>query len=193
MTKSQSLIPFETVERRIYAIRGHKVMLDFQLADLYGVSVKALNQAVKRNQDRFPEDFMFRLQIKEIDDLDRSQIVTGSQKHRDPRYAPYAFTQEGVAMLSGVLRSPRAVQVNIAIMRAFVKMREVMISHKDLACRLDDMELKYDAQFRTVFDALRRLMEPPQAPKKRQIGYIVHEEKENSRFRLQAPRSRRRA
>lgn len=176
MSKGDQLIPLETIERRIFLIRDHKVMLDFHLADLYGVTTKALNQAVSRNKNRFPEDFMFRLSPEEVEGLNRSQIVTGSQKHRDPRYPPRAFTQEGVAMLSSVLRSEEAVQVNIAIMRAFVKMREVMVSHKELARRIDDMELKYDSQFKAIFDALRRLMELPNPKNKRPIGYIISED-----------------
>lgn len=165
------MIPKEIVEQRIFMIRDRKVMLDFHLADLYGVQTKVLNQAVSRNSGRFPEDFVFRLSKAELNDLDRSQLVTGSQRHRDPKFPPRAFTQEGVAMLSSVLRSKRAVQANIAIMRTFVRMREAMISHQDLSRRLNQMEAKYDAQFRSVFDALRALMQP-EIPKKRPIGYI---------------------
>ncbi|MFQ5739783.1 MAG: ORF6N domain-containing protein [Acidobacteriota bacterium] len=158
------VIPVETIERRIFLIRGQKVMLDWDLAALYGVPTRALNQAVSRNRDRFPEDFMFRLTRKEVDILNQSQIVTGSQKHRDPRYPPYTFTQEGVAMLSSVLRSDRAVQVNILIMRAFVRLREILATHKDLARKLQEMEKKYDRQFKVVFEAIRKLMEPGPVP-----------------------------
>jgi hypothetical protein len=154
-------------------IRHHNVMLDQDLAALYGVGTKVLNQAVSRNKERFPEDFMFRLTHEEFENL-RSQIVTSSWGGR--RYPPYAFTEQGVAMLSSVLRSTQAVQVNIAIMRAFVRMREAMISHKEMARRIDDMERKYDGQFKVVFDAIRRLMEPPVPSKKRPIGYIIHED-----------------
>ncbi len=115
-------------------------MLDSDLADLYQVETKALNQAVKRNLDRFPEDFMFRLTFEEVETLNRSQSVTGSQKHRDPRLPPYAFTEQGVAMLSSVLRSSRAVMVNIAIVRAFLRMRELMATHKDLARKIEKLE-----------------------------------------------------
>jgi hypothetical protein len=153
--------------------RHHNVMLDQDLAALYGVGTKVLNQAVSRNKERFPEDFMFRLTHEEFENL-RSQIVTSSWGGR--RYPPYAFTEQGVAMLSSVLRSTQAVQVNIAIMRAFVRMREAMISHKEMARRIDDMERKYDGQFKVVFDAIRRLMEPPVPSKKRPIGYIIHED-----------------
>ena len=161
------------IENRIILIRGHKVMLDSHLAELYGVTTKALNQAVSRNKDRFPSDFMFLLSSKETADLNQSQFVTGSQKHRDPRSPPRAFTQEGVAQLSSVLRSKRAIQVNIGIVRAFVAMREAMIAHKELTRQLNGMEKKYDAQFKIVFDAIRQLMEPPPVQPKRSIGYIV--------------------
>ena len=134
-TPSASLsVPLELIERRIYVIRGLKVMLDADLAALYRVSTKAFNQAVKRNLDRFPRDFMFRLSAEESN---RSQTVTGTQKHRDPRYLPYAFTEHGVAMLSSVLNSDQAIQMNIVIIRAFVKLREVLASHKDLARQIE--------------------------------------------------------
>jgi hypothetical protein len=165
-----SIIPVEQIERKIYLIRGHKVMFDSDLADLYEVPVKVLNQAVKRNINRFPEDFMFQL-TKEEESL-RSQIVTlknGRGHHR--KYLPFAFTEQGVAMLSSVLHSERAVQVNIAIMRAFVKLREMISSHKDLAKRLNAIEKKYDAQFKVVFDAIRQLMEPPKTNRRR-IGFL---------------------
>ena len=164
-------IPAGRIEKRIYVLRGHNVMLDSDLAELYSVPTKALNQAVSRNPDRFPEDFMFRLSREEVQNLNQSQIVTGSQKHRDPRYPPRVFTEQGVAMLSSVLRSKRAVQVNIAIMRAFVQMREAIASHKELARRLDNLERKYDGNFKMVFEAIRKLMEPPPLPKKRPIGF----------------------
>lgn len=130
MTKTD-LIFIEKIEKAIYLIRGEKVMLDRDLAELYQVQTKALNQAVRRNRDRFPADFMFQLSEKDVDDLNRSQFVTGSQKHRDPRSRPYAFTEQGVAMLSTVLRSKRAITVNIEIMRAFVKLRHLLVSDTD--------------------------------------------------------------
>jgi len=153
-----NLISIEKIEKTIYLIRGQKVMLDRDLAELYQVQTKALNQAVRRNFDRFPADFMFQLSEKEVAELNRSQFVTGSEKHRDPRFRPYAFTEQGVAMLSTVLRSKRAITVNIEIMRAFVKLRQIFMSNAELARRLDDLESKYDKQFRVVFDAIRRLM-----------------------------------
>ncbi len=173
---SSSIIP---VERRILSLRGHKVMLDADLAELYGVATKVLNQAVKRNIERFPQDFMFQLTKKDVDGLVdywdssalRSQFVT-SNRRGGRRYLPLAFTEQGVAMLSSVLHSPRAVQVNIAIMRAFVKLREILATHRELARRLDELESKYDKQFRAVFDAIRELMTPPPKPRRR-IGFAT--------------------
>lgn len=170
MAKSE-IVPIETIERRILLLRGQKVLLDADLASLYGVTTRALNQAVKRNISRFPDDFMFRLTREETKELNRSQTVIGSQKHRDPRYPPFAFTEQGVAMLSSVLRSERAVQVNIIIMRTFVRLREILATHKDLAHKIEELEKKYDAQFRVVFDAIRQLMAPPPETKKRRIGF----------------------
>ncbi len=171
MTESNSVVPVERIERHILLIRDHKVMLDRDLAELYGVGVKVLNQAVKRNIARFPEDFMFQLTAEEEERL-RSQSVTlktGRGQHR--KYPPYAFTEQGVAMLSSVLNSPRAVQVNIEIMRAFVLLRQMLASNEGLARKLAALEKKYDAQFKIVFDAIRQLMAPQQPPKRRQIGF----------------------
>ena len=168
------MILTERIERSILLIRGHKVMLDDDLADLYDVQTKVFNQAVRRNRNRFPSDFMFQLTDREYHSL-RSQIVTlNSGRGRHRKYLPYAFTEQGVAMLSSVLRSNRAVQVNIEIMRAFVRLREVLATHKDLAAKLEAIEKKYDAQFKVVFDAIRQLMIPPE-PKKRKIGFLVRE------------------
>ena len=163
------LIPKETIENKIYLIRGHKVMIDKHLAELYGVETKVLIQSVKRNINRFPEDFMFQLTHRETEVL-RSQIVTSKKGSGGRRYLPYVFMEQGVAMLSSVLNSERAVQVNIEIMRAFVNLRELLVSHKDLARRLDELENKYDVQFKGVFDAIRRLMAKPEKPKRR-IGF----------------------
>jgi len=148
-------------------IRGHKVILDSVLAGMYGVETKVLLQAVKRNRNRFPADFMFQLSKKEFEIL-RSQIVTSSWGGR--RYPPYAFTEQGVAMLSSVLRSPRAIQVNIEIMRAFVRLRRMLSAHRDLARILDELEKKYDEQFAVVFEAIRQLMTPP-SRETRKIGF----------------------
>ncbi len=166
---SRSGIPPERIERRILLIRRQKVMLDADLAELYEVETKELNRAVRRNASRFPEDFMFQLSEQEYEGL-RCQFGTSNEGRGGRRYTPYAFTEQGVAMLSSVLRSPRAVLVNIAIMRAFVKLREMLASHKDLARRLEEMESRYDAQFKAVFDAIRELMKPPEKPRRR-IGF----------------------
>jgi hypothetical protein len=165
---STALAPL-TVERKIVFLRGERVMLDVDLAALYGVETRALVQAVKRNAARFPEDFMFQLTDEE-DAILRSQIVTSSSGHGGRRTRPYAFTELGVAMLSSVLRSPRAVMVNIEIMRAFVRLRRLLATNADLARRLTGLEKKYDAKFRIVFDAIRELMTPPKKPK-RPIGF----------------------
>jgi len=173
----KELIPVEMIERKIYLIRGEKVMLSSDLAELYGVETKVLIQAVKRNIERFPKDFMFQLSNKEFSSL-RSQIVTSSWGGR--RYLPYAFTEQGVAMLSSVLRSKQAVQVNIAIMRAFVKLREILSSNKELALKLAQLELKmekHDEEIKLIFDAIRQLMTPPLQIKKRKIGFGREKEK----------------
>ena len=170
-----STIPADRIERTILLIRGRKVMLDADLAGLYRVPTKVLNQAVKRNIDRFPDDFMFQLTADE-GALLRSQTVTlkpGRGRHR--KYLPYAFTEQGVAMLSSVLRSRRAVLVNIEIMRAFVRLRQMLASHSDLARKLDALEKKYDAQFKVVFEAIRALMHPPQPAQRRRIGFAPQE------------------
>jgi ORF6N domain len=165
-----NLISIEKIEKAIYLIRGEKVMLDRDLAQLYGVMTGALNQAVRRNRERFPQDFMFQLTSGEVAELNLSQTVTGSEKHRPTRLRPYAFTEQGVAMLSSVLRSKRAITVNIDIMRAFVKLRQILASNAELSRRLDELESKYDKQFRVVFDALRHLVAMPVRDRK-EIGF----------------------
>lgn len=183
---AKAIIPVERIESRIYLIRGEKVMLDEDLADLYGVSTKALNQAVKRNLGRFPEDFLFTLTDAEHVNL-RSQIVTSNRGGR--RYLPYAFTEQGVAMLSSVLRSERAVQVNVQIMRTFVKLRQMLSSNAELLKRLNDLERKYDSQFRAVFDAIRALMQQDaKAAAKPPIGF--HTEQKYREPRAQSRRHR---
>ena len=169
--KNSGLIPIERVETAIHLIRGQKVMLDADLAALYQVTTKALNQAVRRNRERFPEDFMFQLTPKELEELNRSQIVTGSQKHRDPRFRPYAFSEQGVAMLSSVLRGRTAALANVAIMRAFVRIRQMLASNVELSRRLDELESKYDLNFKVVFDAIRQLRSPPPPPGRKHIGF----------------------
>ena len=165
----------ERIERAIILIRGEKVMLDSDLAALYGVTTKVLNQAVKRNRSRFPEDFIFRLTIEEVAELNRSQFVTGSQKHRDPRFLPYAFTEHGALMLANVLNSERAAQTSVQVVRAFVRLRQMLASNAELARKLEALEKKYDAQFKVVFDAIRRLMSPPEI-KRKEIGFHVKHE-----------------
>jgi len=161
------LVPRERIEQTILLIRGHRVMLDADLAVLYGVETKEFNRAVTRNMERFPDDFMFRLTKKEYEDL---RYHFGTSRRGGRRYLPYAFTEQGVAMLSSVLRSKRAVQVNITIMRAFVQLREMIASNKGLTRRLNELEKKYDGQFRVVFEAIRELMAEPE-PKSRRIGF----------------------
>ena len=170
----------------VFLVRGEKVMFDADLAELYGVEARSLNQAVTRNRKRFPPDFMFRLTANEYTSLRsqfvisnssegresglRSQIVTSKAGRGGRRYLPYAFTEQGVAMLSSVLRSSRAVEVNIAIMRTFVQLRKLMDSNRDLARKIEALEEKYDEQFGVVFEAIKRLIAPPDPPK-RQIGF----------------------
>ena len=170
MADDRALIGAERIEEQIFLIRGHRVMLSTHLAGLYGVEPRALIQAVKRNIERFPGDFMFQLSHQEFANL-KSQFVTSSWGGLR-RATPYAFTEQGVAMLSSVLRSPRAIQVNIEIMPAFVRLRQMLTSHPDLSRRLDELEQKYDQQFRAVFDAIRQLMTPVE-PARRRLGFPV--------------------
>lgn len=172
MKKDQSLIPVERIERLILLIRGKKVLLDFDLAEMYGVETKVLNQAVKRNLKRFPSDFMFQLTSEELNTL-RSQFVT-SKGFGGRRVPPYVFTEQGVAMISGVLNSSRAIEVNIAIMRTFVSLRKMLSSNEELSRRLHELETKYDKQFRIVFEAIRELMTPPE-PKRNQMGFQIED------------------
>ncbi len=171
--QSADLIPPEVIEKRIFLIRSHKVMLDSDLAELYGVETRALVQGVKRNLDRFPEDFMFQLTREELE-FWRSQIVISNPAARMAlRRPPYAFTEQGVAMLSSVLRSDRAVKVNIAIMRAFARLRELLVLHKGLARQIEALERKdaeHDARFRIVFEAIHELAEEMPKPRRR-IGF----------------------
>lgn len=168
MTKTD-LLSSEEIEKAIYLIRGEKVMLDRDLALLYGVQTKILNKAVKRNFQRFPPDFMFQLTEDEAEAL-RFQIGTSNKGRGGRRYLPYVFTEQGVAMLSSVLNSERAIVVNIEIMRAFVKLRQLLASNTDLARRLDELESKFDKQFKIVFVAIRQLMAKPAGDRK-EIGF----------------------
>ncbi len=160
----------ERIENRIFLLRGEKVLFDFHLAELYGVETKVLKRAVQRNIERFPADFMFQLDAKELANL-RCQIGTSSSDHGGTRYLPLAFTEQGVAMLSSVLRSERAVQVNIAIIRAFVKLRQMLSTHVELARKLKALEAKYDEQFKVVFEAIQALMSEDIPSHGRQIGF----------------------
>jgi hypothetical protein len=174
MTRTSSVIPVEKIERSIFLIRGHKVMLDRDLAHLYGVPTKVLNQAVKRNERRFPSDFMFLLTKEE-----KNELVTNCDRLEALKHSsalPGVFTEQGVAMLSSVLNNERGIQVNIAIMRAFVRLRKILASHADLARRLEELEKKYDSQFRVVFDAIRQLMVAPEKPPKK-IGFQLKEKR----------------
>ncbi|MBI4358474.1 MAG: ORF6N domain-containing protein [Candidatus Omnitrophica bacterium] len=173
-SRSHQIISVETIERWIFLIRGHKVMLDNDLAELYGVTTKRLNEQVRRNIKRFPPDFMFQLTFVEAKSL-RSQFATleksGRGRHR--KYFPYAFTEQGIAMLSSVLNSERAIQVNITIMRAFVKLRQLASAHSELAKKLAELEKrtsKHDKEIQAIFEVIRRLMTPPT----RAIGYHIH-------------------
>lgn len=173
----KGLIPAEIIEQKIYLLRSEKVMVDTDLAELYGVTTKRLNEQVKRNSDRFPADFAFQLTAEEWDNLkamkkqsNRSQFATGSQKHRDPRFLPWAFTEHGAIMAATVLNSKQAVAMSVYVVRTFIRLRQMLANHKDLARKLTDMEKKYDAQFKVVFDAIKELMRPPET-KKRNIGF----------------------
>ncbi len=173
MTK---IIPAETIAAKIYLVRGIKVILDRDLAELYGVETRSLIQAVKRNIDRFPSDFMFQFTQVEFNSL-RSQIVISKGKG-GRRYLPFVFTEQGVAMLSSVLRSKRAIEVNIAIMRAFVKLREMLATHKELAQKLVELERRledHDEHIQTIFDAIRQLMMPSDKKDKKKIGFTIKE------------------
>jgi hypothetical protein len=170
MGRIRRLVPPEKIEGRILLVRGEKVMLDSDLGKLYGIPTRRLNEQVRRNRDRFPDDFMFQLTSEESAAL-RSQDATSKPGRGGRRYAPLVFTEQGVAMLSSVLHSERAVRVNIEIMRAFVHLRAMASSYKDLAHEIHALEQKYDAQFKNVFDAIRALMAPPPGRAKRRIGF----------------------
>ena len=170
MNGQMVVVPVERIERAILSIRGEKVMLDSDLAELYGVLTGALNQAVKRNLGRFPPDFMFRLT-----EAEKAEVVTNCDnlaKLRFSPHLPYAFTEHGALMLANVLNSERAAQTSVQVVRAFVRLRQMLASNAELARKLDAMEKKYDAQFKVVFDAIRQLMSPPE-PKRREIGFHV--------------------
>ncbi|MBI5193498.1 MAG: ORF6N domain-containing protein [Nitrospirae bacterium] len=167
--QNTEVVPQQLIESKILIIRGKKVMMDKDLAALYEVETRTLNQAIRRNINRFPDDFMFQLNREEAAELSRSQFVILKRGH-NIKYLPYAFTENGVAMLSSVLNSERAIEVNILIMRTFTKIREMLATHKDLRIKIEEMEKKYDYQLKVVFEAIKQLIEPPQKKKKR-IGF----------------------
>jgi hypothetical protein len=167
--RKTELIVTEQIERAIHVIRGEKVMLDSDLAKLYGVTTGQLNQAVRRNRDRFPKDFAFQLTQKEFTSL-ISQIVISKEGRGGRRSLPYAFTEHGAVMLASVLNSSIAVESSIQVVRAFIRLRELLVSHKELARRLDELEGRYDKQFAAVFEAIRQLMTPPKLPR-REMGF----------------------
>jgi hypothetical protein len=175
-SKAAALVPIEHITQSILILRGHRVLLDSELAALYEVPTKRLNEQVKRNLDRFPEDFMFRLTRTEVEALNRSHFATGSQKHRDPRFAPYAFTEHGAIMAATVLNSPRAVEMSIYVVRAFVQLREMLASNKELAQKFAELERKvssHDQAIVGILKTIRELMNPP-LPKKRPIGFTAN-------------------
>ena len=171
---SEVVSPIETV---IQTVRGQKVILDSELARIYGVETRVLNQAVRRNLEKFPSDFVFRLNRSEARELNRSQFVIGSQRHRNPRFLPYAFTEHGAIMAANVLNSPRAVRMSVFVVRAFVRLRQMVTTHKELAAKLGELERQvaaHDSHIRSLFEAIRQLMAPP-VPRKRRIGFTVKE------------------
>ena len=187
--KPSALALVPDVDRAILTIRGQTVILDADLAAIYGVPTKALNQAVKRNLARFPEDFIFRLATDEVAELNRSQIVTGSQRHRDPRFAPYAFTEHGALMAANILNSSRAVAMSVYVIRAFVSMRRNVATNAAILKRLAEIDktlLIHDAALRDILKKLRPLLEPPPAPVKHEIGFHVKEDAVPYRVRNRA-------
>jgi hypothetical protein len=198
---NKEIVSADEIASRIRNFRGEKVLLDFDLAVLYGVETRVLNQAVKRNADRFPSDFMFQLSVEETEMIsqrvtssagqtvsDSSQIVMSPGKHRGKRYRPYAFSEQGVAMLSSVLNSERAIKVNIAIMRAFVKLRQILDTNRELAKKFSELEQrvgKHDEEIDAILEAIRQLMAPPDRPR-REIGFHVREKAPRYRARKRA-------
>jgi hypothetical protein len=181
--KDAALVPVEHIAHSILVLRGQRALVDSDLAALYGVTTKLLNQAVKRNAKRFPKDFVLRLTRTEAELLNRSRVVTGSQKHRDPRFPPYAFTEHGAIMATTALNSPRAVEMSIYVVRAFVQLRKLLASNTELAKRLDDLEASiahklttHDQAITGILKTIRDLMNPT-GPKKQSIGFVELEEK----------------
>jgi hypothetical protein len=188
MRRDKVMVPLVEIERRILTLRGQKVMLDSDLAGLYGVTTKRLNEQVRRNRGRFPRDFMFELSSEETATL-RSQNATSKRGRGGRRYAPYAFTEHGAIMLASVLSTRVAVQASVHVVRAFVRLREILATHRDLARKLEELEGKYDAQFKVVFDAIRQLMAPPEKAR-RSIGFRVEEARPAYRVKRPGRRAR---
>jgi hypothetical protein len=180
--KKESIVPAELIEKRIFMIRGQKVMLDFHLAEIYGVPTKSLNLAVKRNKNRFPTDFVFQINNDEFDHVKeflRFQSETSNSGRGGRRYLPYVFTEHGAVMLASVLNSAQAVQASIYVVRAFVRLREFLSTHKELAQKLEELEQKvgkHDKAIQAIVETIRQLMQPPEKPK-RKIGFRVEEKK----------------
>lgn len=171
-----ALVPIEQISSSILQLRGQRVLLDNELAALYGVTTRRFNEQVKRNKDRFPEDFMFRLVRAEVEALNRSQFATGSQKHRDPRFPPFAFTEHGAIMAATILNSPRAAEMSVYVVRAFVQLRDMLASNKELARRFDELERKlatHDQAITGILKTIRELMSPAPEPKRRGIGFTA--------------------
>lgn len=182
-TRQDLPVPAELIEQRIFLIRGHKVMIDADLASLYAVPTGALNRAVKRNMERFPDDFCFQLTHEELEALRFQSGISKTEGRGGRRYAPYAFTEQGVAMLASVLNSPRAVQVSIGIVRVFVRLRAILAAHTELGRRLDELERKFekhDTEIQYVFEAIRELMAPEPVPPKRRIGFNADEKNDRA-------------
>jgi len=176
MVSHKDPMPLEPPDHLIFEVRGQKIMLDSDLARIYGVPTKRLNEQIRRNHQRFPEDFMFRLSREEAAELVRSRSQFATLKRgQNIKYLPYAFTEHGAIMAANVLNSPRAAQMSVVVVRAFVRLRQFAMTHKELSHKLADLERKYDAQFKVVFDAIRRLMTPPPRPR-RPIGFHAREE-----------------
>jgi len=170
LAAQRGLVPLEVIERRIYLMREHKVMLDSDLAELYEVTTKRLNEQVKRNRGRFPADFMFQLNLDESRHL-RSQIATSKTGRGGRRYQPYVFTEHGALMLASVLNSEAAIHASIQIVRTFIRLRELLATHRELARKLEQMEKKYDSQFKAIFEVIEQLMESPEDPERKPIGF----------------------
>jgi hypothetical protein len=186
-TPAGSIVPIERVQQAILVLRGQRVIIDADLARLYGVTTKRLNEQVKRNPDRFPPDFMFQLSVRE-----KAEVVANCDHLKNHKYSPqrpYAFTEHGAIMAANVLNSPKAVKVSVLVVRAFVRLRQLLATHADLARKLAELERKYDHQFKVVFDAIRQLMAEPDPPRKPPIGYLTEGGKGARSAGLPSPRS----